>query len=51
MSAPTAKRTRATKPQGQWLIDGTSPLNRDEEIKQESEIWAVKQRIIDTYSK
>ncbi|UIZ91982.1 nitrite/sulfite reductase [Corynebacterium sp. CNCTC7651] len=51
VSAPTVKRPRAAKPEGQWLVDGPAPLNRDEEIKQESEIWAVKQRVIDTYSK
>ena len=49
MSAPTVKRTK--KPEGQWLVDGPSPLNHDEEIKQESAIWDVKQRVIDTYSK
>jgi len=45
------KRTRARKPEGQWRVDGTAPLNHDEELKQESEIWDVKQRVIDTYSK
>lgn len=49
MSAPTVKRTK--KPEGQWLVDGPAPLNHDEEIKQESAIWDVKQRVIDTYSK
>ena len=51
MSAPAVKRPRARKPEGQWRVDGTAPLNHDEEIKQESEIWDVKQRVIDTYSK
>lgn len=51
MSAPAVKRTRARKPEGQWRVDGTAPLNHDEELKQESEIWDVKQRVIDTYSK
>ena len=49
MSAPT--KPRAKKPEGQWLVDGTEPLNHDEEIKQESPVLDVKQRIIDTYSK
>ncbi|MEH0147713.1 nitrite/sulfite reductase [Corynebacterium sp. Q4381] len=49
VSAPTVKRTK--KPEGQWLVDGPAPLNHDEEIKQESAIWDVKQRVIDTYSK
>lgn len=51
MSAPAVKRPRARKPEGQWRVDGAAPLNHDEEIKQESEIWDVKQRVIDTYSK
>lgn len=51
MSAPTVKRERVRKPEGQWLVDGTAPLNHDEELKQASEIWDVKQRVIDTYSK
>jgi len=45
------KRERVRKPEGQWLVDGTAPLNHDEELKQASEIWDVKQRVIDTYSK
>ncbi|MBC3178250.1 nitrite/sulfite reductase [Corynebacterium lujinxingii] len=49
MSAPT--KPRAKKSQGQWLVDGTDPLNHDEEIKQESPVLDVKQRVIDTYSK
>lgn len=51
MSAPTKPRTRPKKPEGQWLIDGSAPLNHDEEIKQESRVLDVKQRVIDTYSK
>ena len=55
MAAPTAKtravKARAKKPEGQWLIDGTSPLNHDEELKQIEPVMQVKQRVIDTYSK
>ena len=43
--------SRKPKPEGQWEIDGTAPLNHDEEIKQESRVLDVKQRVIDTYSK
>ncbi|SIS45615.1 sulfite reductase (ferredoxin) [Corynebacterium appendicis CIP 107643] len=43
--------SRKPKPEGQWKIDGTAPLNHDEEIKQESRVLDVKQRVIDTYSK
>lgn len=46
-----ARPGRAKKPEGQWKIDGTAPLNRDEEVKQEEDAMAVKQRVIDTYSK
>ena len=55
MTAPTAKtravKARAKKPEGQWLIDGTAPLNHDEELKQLEPVMQVKQRVIDTYSK
>ena len=51
MGAPTKARPRAKKPEGQWLVDGKAPLNHDEEIKQESPVLDVKQRVIDTYSK
>ncbi|MCT1684007.1 nitrite/sulfite reductase [Corynebacterium appendicis] len=43
--------SRKPKPEGQWKIDGTAPLNHDEEIKQESRVLDVKQRVVDTYSK
>lgn len=51
MSAPTKPRTRPKKSEGQWLVDGSAPLNHDEEIKQESPVLDVKQRVIDVYSK
>ena len=53
MSAPTktARRKRAPKPQGQWLVDGKEPLNDDERIKQEDAGMAVKQRVLDIYAK
>lgn len=41
---------RAPKPQGQWLVDGTEPLNDDERIKREDAGLAVKQRVLDIYS-
>lgn len=50
-SAKTARPARKPKPEGQWKIDGKTPLNHDEEIKQESPVLDVKQRVIDTYSK
>ncbi|MDN8595193.1 MULTISPECIES: nitrite/sulfite reductase [unclassified Corynebacterium] len=46
------KRTaRKPKPEGQWKVDGKTPLNHDEELKQEEPVLQVKQRVIDTYSK
>ncbi|MDO4908849.1 MAG: nitrite/sulfite reductase [Corynebacterium sp.] len=51
MTAPTRTRTRAPKPEGQWKIDGTEPLNDDERLKQESPALEVRDRIISLYSK
>ena len=42
---------RKPKPEGQWKVDGTAPLNHDEELKQVEPVLEVKQRVIDTYSK
>lgn len=50
---PTATKKRpprAKKPDGQWLVDGTDPLNDDERIKQEDPGLSCKQRIIELYS-
>lgn len=50
---PATTRTRparAKKPDGQWLIDGTEPLNDDEKIKQDDPGLSCKQRIIELYS-
>lgn len=49
--ATRTRKPRAKKPEGQWKIDGTKPLNHEEELKQEEAAFAVKQRVIDTYSK
>ncbi|MCS5480885.1 nitrite/sulfite reductase [Corynebacterium sp. YIM 101645] len=50
-AAPRKRPARARKPEGQWKIDGTAPLNHVEEVKQDGDVLAVKQRIIDIYSK
>ncbi len=42
---------RAKKPEGQWKIDGTAPLNHVEEVKQEEDVLAVRDRVINIYSK
>lgn len=51
MTIATKRKPRAKKPEGQWKIDGTAPLNSDEEIKQADDALAVRQRVIDIYSK
>ncbi|MBI8990226.1 nitrite/sulfite reductase [Corynebacterium meridianum] len=52
--APTTVKERPArqrKPDGQWKIDGTDPLNDDERIKAEDPGMSCRQRIIDIYSK
>ncbi|WOH94215.1 nitrite/sulfite reductase [Corynebacterium urealyticum] len=54
MTATTATRPRPKRkprPQGQWLVDGTTPLNDDEKIKQEDAGLGVIDRIRETYAK
>ncbi|MDO5097499.1 MAG: nitrite/sulfite reductase [Corynebacterium sp.] len=58
MTAPTKTPTktpstnrRKAKPEGQWKIDGTAPLNDDERIKQEEDVLEARRRIIEVYSK
>lgn len=45
------RTTRAAKPQGQWKIDGKTPLNANEELKQEDNGLNVRDRIISTYAR
>lgn len=47
----TTTRKRKPRPQGQWKVDGTEPLNDDERIKQEDPGLSVMKRIRETYSK
>ena len=54
MTATTATRPkpkRKPRPQGQWLVDGTTTLNGDEKIKQEDAGLGVIDRIRETYAK
>ena len=54
MTATTTTRPRPKRkprPQGQWLVDGTTPLNDDEKIKQEDAGLGVIDRIRETYAK
>ena len=50
---PTPPRTPrpSSKPNGQWKIDGTAPLNGNEEWKQVDNGLSVRERIEQTYSK
>ena len=51
-SAPAQTRTRpASKPHGQWKVDGTEPLNHNEKFKQEDSGLNVRERIEQVYSK
>lgn len=47
----SARSPRAKKSEGQWKIDGRTPLNHDEEVKREDPGQAARQRVIDIYSK
>lgn len=44
-------RTRATKPEGQWVLGQREPLNPNEVFKQDDGPLNVQQRIIETYAK
>ncbi|MGW8566552.1 nitrite/sulfite reductase [Isoptericola sp. NPDC055881] len=42
---------RATRPNGQWKVDGTAPLNHNEVFKQEAAPLGVRERIETTYAR
>ncbi|MCZ2263386.1 MULTISPECIES: nitrite/sulfite reductase [unclassified Isoptericola] len=42
---------RATRPNGQWKVDGTDPLNHNEVFKQEAAPLGVRERIESTYAR
>ncbi|GGH58227.1 nitrite/sulfite reductase [Rothia aerolata] len=48
---PARKKPVSKKPNGQWAIDGKTPLNGNEEWKQEDDGLNVRERILSTYSK
>lgn len=50
-TATTTRRQRVRKPEGQWKIDGTAPLNHVEEVKQDGEVLDVYDRVVNIYSK
>ncbi|CAB4619077.1 unannotated protein [freshwater metagenome] len=47
----TTGPTRPAKSHGQWAVDGNSPLNANEEMKQEGDGLAVRERVESIYSK
>ncbi|MHC6176880.1 nitrite/sulfite reductase [Glutamicibacter sp. X7] len=50
-TTPTRATRRAAKPNGQWKVDGKTPLNANEEFKQADDGLNVRQRIEQVYSK
>jgi len=51
-AAPARVRPpRATRPHGQWKVDGTTPLNHNEEFKQEAAPLGVRERIESVYAR
>ena len=50
-AARPARPARAARPNGQWKVDGTAPLNGNEEWKQEDGGLSVRERIETIYSK
>ncbi|MEN5074021.1 nitrite/sulfite reductase [Isoptericola cucumis] len=50
-SAPTVRPPRATRPNGQWKVDGTDPLNHNEVFKQEAAPLGVRERIEQVYAR
>lgn len=50
-TASTVRPPRPSRPNGQWKIDGTTPLNHNEEFKAEDNSLNVRGRIEDTYAR
>lgn len=48
---PGTRPPRATKPNGQWKVDGREPLNDNERFKAEENSLDVRQRIEEVYAK
>ena len=48
--ARTVRPPRAARPNGQWKVDGTTPLNHNEEFKQEAAPLGVRERIETVYA-
>jgi sulfite reductase (ferredoxin) len=50
-TAARPSRRPAAKPHGQWKVDGTAPLNHNEEFKQQDNGLNVRERIEQTYAR
>ncbi|MEJ5866895.1 nitrite/sulfite reductase, partial [Pseudokineococcus sp. 5B2Z-1] len=48
---PPARPARAARPQGQWAVDGTAPLNHNEQFKQDDPALNVRRRVEEVYAK
>ncbi|WP_298806030.1 nitrite/sulfite reductase [uncultured Pseudokineococcus sp.] len=49
--ARPARPARAARPQGQWAVDGTAPLNHNEQFKQDDPALNVRRRVEEVYAK
>ena len=49
-TTPSRRPARAAKPNGQWKVDGTAPLNANEELKQADDGLNVRERIERIYA-
>lgn len=50
-NAPRVRPPRASKPNGQWKVDGRAPLNETEELKAADDGLNVRERIETVYAK
>ena len=48
---PRTPRRPSAKPHGQWKVDGTAPLNHNEEFKQQDDGLNVRERIEQVYAR
>lgn len=49
-SAGRVRPPRKARPNGQWAVDGTTPLNENEAVKQQGPPLEVRERILTTYA-
>ncbi|MEJ5945940.1 nitrite/sulfite reductase [Pseudokineococcus basanitobsidens] len=49
--ARAGRPARAPRPNGQWAVDGTAPLNHNEQMKQDDPALDVRRRVEEVYAK